>query len=391
MPDTKALVKQLYPKVEASISNNLKGYKNCLSRFMETRAESLYAPAPYDRIYFTAQDEDDFYSSIKLNKAEATSALSQTYYNEIKAFNPACAKDEFTVSQLMVVRYFYLKKMDKELELSMIYLAFSGKFYPSIHYGSFPKVQPSEYKHVMDYAINNMLTNKYDIKAQGSVIGAVKEICKTWIKSYGDRLKDDSDESKVYILQQLHSRIKSFMINIAKAYYEAYEDKDSYMSYDSDNLDEDSYRLADNDSLKAERAVENAMNKINSSGVDYKLCKMSSDSNVKVDEVKSIIEGIISDNKNLPEIKEFLRLLVITYFEQSKTKDVRDVEFISFSIAAKPNSKDPNILREKEIVESWLTENSPSYRKRKSRLATKNSYYKSIFTYFTLVINTANK
>ena len=63
----------------------------------------------------------------------------------------------------------------------------------------------------------------------------------------------------------------------------------------------------------------------------------------------------------------------------------------SVSYAAKPNTKDPNILREKEIVESWLTENSPSYRKRKSRLATKNSYYKSIFSYFTLVVHTANK
>jgi hypothetical protein len=46
---------------------------------------------------------------------------------------------------------------------------------------------------------------------------------------------------------------------------------------------------------------------------------------------------------------------------------------------------------QKEIIEMWLDKNSPQYRKRKSREATKNSYYKSILTYYALVINKACK
>ena len=139
--------------------------------------------------------------------------------------------------------------MQKELELATIYLSFSGKFYPSIHYSSFPKVEPNQYRHIMEYVVNNKLTNKFDLKIHGSVLGAVKSIGLTWINSYEDLFKTSDDEDIVYLIQQLHNRIKSFMKNIATLYYETYDNKDSYLTYDSDNLDEDSYRLADNDSL----------------------------------------------------------------------------------------------------------------------------------------------
>ena len=46
---------------------------------------------------------------------------------------------------------------------------------------------------------------------------------------------------------------------------------------------------------------------------------------------------------------------------------------------------------DKEIVELFLNENSPAYRKRRSREATKNSYHKSIMTYFVLLIHGSNK
>ena len=36
---------------------------------------------------------------------------------------------------------------------------------------------------------------------------------------------------------------------------------------------------------------------------------------------------------------------------------------------------------------NWLDENSPNYRRRKSREATANSYIRSVTMYFTLVIN----
>ena len=49
--------------------------------------------------------------------------------------------------------------MKKELDLALVNLAFSGKYYPSIWYRSFPTVAPQE--HIMEYVVNNKLSNKY--------------------------------------------------------------------------------------------------------------------------------------------------------------------------------------------------------------------------------------
>ena len=387
---TSVLRKELYPLVESALTKNMNSYKNCVARFISKRNEALYDTAPCERIYFGQPDLDDFYISLRLTEAKIREVLEKTYYWGIAAFNPRAAKDEFTVANLMIIRHFLLAKKQKELELSIIYLAFSGKFYPSIHYASFPKVQPSEHRYVMDYVVNNELTNKYDLKTKGSVIGAIRSIAMTWIESYKNRFTNMDDDDAVYLIQQLHNRIKSFMKNIATLYYKAYEDKD-YMTFDSEDFSEENYRLVGSDSTKAQKVVEKTMTTITTSDIDYKLCKMASDTNVKTEEIKSIIQTVLNSEHALAEIKELITLLVFTYFEQSKTKDVRDIDFITFSIAPKPNSKDPHILREKEIIENWLMEGSPAYRKRKSRIATKNSYYRAIFIYFTLLIHNSNK
>lgn len=391
MKEDAIILKNAYPIISNNLSKNNQKFRRLVSKFIEKRSTELFDTAPCSRIPFLKDDVDDFYDTMGIKEADIEKEIYKTYYWQIADFNPRAAKDPLTIALINCIRYFYLKKDKKNTELAMIYLAFSGKFYPSIHSGSYPVAAPEENRYVMDYVINEKLTNKFDIKREGSVFGAVKSICNTWINTYDDRLKSFDDEDIVYLIQQLHNRIKSFMKNIAELYYEVYANKDNYFTYSSDDLSEDNYHIADNDSLKIERIVENTMSYMSSNGIDYKICKMSSDSNVKTDEVKEIIEAILSDNINLSEAKELIRLIVTQYFLESKNKDVRDVSFITKSIAAKPNTKDKNILRQKQIIENWLDNNSTAYRRRKSRLATKNSYFKSILTYFTILIHVSNK
>ena len=128
MKNTDALVKQLYPLVSNSMSRNTNKFKQVVSRFIDKRAPLLYDTCPCDRIYFGVEDKEDFYKSMGISEKEVNSILQKTYYYNIANFNPKAAQDEFTVTVLMIIRYFYLKKMKKELELATIYLAFSGKF-----------------------------------------------------------------------------------------------------------------------------------------------------------------------------------------------------------------------------------------------------------------------
>ena len=68
-----------------------------------------------------------------------------------------------------------------------------------------------------------------------------------------------------------------------------------------------------------------------------------------------------------------------------------DIGFYKFAIKAKPNSKNPKIIRLKEIIETLLSENSSAYLRRRSKDATRNSYHSCILKYYSFVINDSNK
>lgn len=386
---TDVILKELYPKVDKSMKANVNQWKKLMSNFLQERSEALYDIAPIDRIYFNQEDENKLFETLKITKQEVTSILQKTYYyNEIKNKYDILVKDEHAILSLTIIRYFIMKNDTKNTELAALYLAFTGKIYASAHYRSF-NIAPTEYRHVMEYAINNM-SNKYDIVKEGSVIGAVRSLNKTFISSYKSRFKKYDDEDVSYLIQQLKNRVAAFIKNIAKEFYKAYENRD-YITYDSDNMSDDNYHLSDSDSLKLERTINSAINRLESSTTDFRLCKMCSDSNVKTDELKAIIDSIMTRPENFVLVKELIRNICTYYFTNGKNKDVRDVEFLSFSISPKPNSKDTLYLRNKEIIETLLLANSDRYEARSKRVATKISYNTVLLKYFVFLIHEANK
>lgn len=394
MSDVEVIVKQLYPIIENKINTPafIRKFKILMGEFIERRHASLYDIAPCDRIYFTQEDVNKMYQAVGIKEHEISVIIKKTYYGQIAKFHPDAAKDPLTILALCILRYFFLAKKQNELDLALIYLSFSGKMYPSVHYGSYPTFQPSEYRHVMEYVVNNALSNKFDLKRHGNIINSIKSVGYTWIDKYSDRLTDFDDEDIVYLVQQLRDRIKSFTKNIAEIYYKVYENKDRYMTYDSDDISDDSFRLADNDSLKIERDVESTMSNMVSKGVDIRLVRLAANNNIRPEELRSIIETILDDRKNVGTIKELVRCLLVDYYSTPNSdKDPANIKFMSYSLSSKPNTKNPNIIRTKEILETWLSENSPSYRKRKSRLATQLAYHKAVLTYFVLTINKSVK
>ena len=388
MKDTKAILTEAYPAIEAGLKKNTTKYKKYLSEFINNNSDILYSNIPSKQLYFSKTDCDNYFKAIGVNPDVIKKAISHTYYSEIGNFNPAYAKDETTIALICTVRYYLLHNMKKELELALINTAFSGKYYPSIWYGSFPVTAPSE--HVMEYALTHLATNKFDIVREGSVIGAVKSIANTWIDSYKDRFKEFHDDDVVYVVQQLHNRLRSFMNNIAELYYDAYENKDAYITYDSDDVSEDNYHVADSDSLMIDRYVTTTMNYINSHGLNYKVCKLASNDLVKFDELKGIIDMLTRDNKNIPLIKEYITLMLSTYYMDTGKKNIEDIDFISYSITPKPNSKNAYHLRLKELSEKMLITNAANFSRRRSRGATESAYFRAFNAYFALLIQEAN-
>lgn len=391
--NTSAIDTLLYPKVSTLIGKNLAKYKAMIGRFLSKRQQALYDTFPSTRILYGQTDIDDLYTSIGITEKEIMDAVSKTYYYPISNFNPRAAKNPQTVLCMCIVKYFYSKNDRKNLDLACIYMAFSGNFYPSIHYAFFP-IEPSQYRHVIDYVVNEYMDMRYDIKATGSLFGAVNNLCNTWVDSYSKMLKSKTtDEDYVYMIQQLHTRLKSMIKNCASAYYECYEKK-LYMTYSGDNITDNAseFRIAESDLSRAELLTQKTMSIITTTDVSYVNCKRASNNDIKTEELKSIIEEVVKNTDNLDRLQELIRLIIINYMHDCNKNTIDDpIGFLKYSTTAKPNSNDKNINREKEIIESFLDENSPSYRKRKSRLATKLSYNRAFKTYMVLTIIDAVK
>ena len=395
--NTSAVLKNVYPLVEKAMNTHKNQWLKCMSKFMSARSEMLFDTMPCDRIVFSKDDEDELFKALNLSQREVENGLHDTYYWNITPFKPSSAKDPLTIVALCIIRYFLIKNDKKNLSLALVYNSFSGKYYPSIHYGFFQVVTPAKYRHIMEYVVNYKLTQKFELKSTGSVIGAITVTHNTWLNSYKKMILSFDDEDITYVIQQLHNRIKSFMKNIAAVYYKTYENKD-YISYDKDEIPEEeggsgNYHLADNDAFKLQRYVENTMSRLSVSQIDYKTCKMCADANVKTEEVRSIFEAIFNDQKNNADlIKEYVTDMIASYMAQATgNKDVASIAFFKFSTSVKPNTKDPVIIRMKEIIEKLLDSASVRYRKRKHRIAIKSSYYKAFASYFAISIINANK
>ena len=348
---TEVIDKEILPIVSNTLSKSLNKYKALMSKFMNTRSTSFYDTFPATRCTYGQQDADELYAVFGKSEKELQEIINKTYYSQIPNFNPRTAKSPVTVLSICIIKYFLNKNDKKNLDIAIIYMSFTGGFYPSIHYGSYPAAVPADYRWVCDYVVNNELSNKFDLKKTGSVVGTIQSIGNTWVDAYKDRLKGKTDDEEyVYVIQQLHMRIKSFIQNTAEIYYKCYQNRE-YLTYDSDDLSQDSFRITENDSTKIEAVTGRTMTWITTHDIDYRLCKMCSDSNVKTEEIKSIIESIVKNTDNIDVIRELVSLIVTNYFKASKTKDVRDIEFVSFSVKAKPNTKDKDVLRQNEIVD----------------------------------------
>lgn len=382
------IVDKIYPLIDAVAKNRTTQVKSCIEKFIHDRHDELYDYAPVNRIYFVKKDATLFFNALGIKEKSVTDILPELYY--FKKDELQACKDEFSLSCLMLLRY-YLKnrpKDTKNIELIYMYLAFSGKFYASCHSAWFRHYTPT--REIMDYVVNYMLTQKFDLVKTGSVWGAIRNLTSTWCDTYKDELCGDiTDERISYLIHQLHNRIYSFLRNIAKLYYEA-NDKKLYINKESDDYSQDNYRIANNNSTIISGITEKTMNYFTSSQISLTTCYSASGAGVDPYEIKLIFENILSDNNRLDQLRTVINIMLTDFINKyPEEKDLTGTKFIANSITMKPNTKDKNIIEEKNIVLEWLS-SSERYKAIKTP-ATKNNYYKAILIYIALTINIANK
>jgi len=387
--DTNFLNTELYKLIETQLSKPAikRSYSNCIVNFFNSRHDQIYDIAPYTNIYYNQSDVDKLFRSLSITEQEVINILQKVWFWK-ENYRPKCAKEPYVEVMMCIIRYFLKNNDSKAAELSTIYLCFSGKFYASL-YGTFWKFPAN--KQVMDYVINSQLTNKFDIKAAGTLFNAIKKLCTTFLQKYKSKLVTNLTDDEVgKMIQQLRDRERSFLLNIYAEYRKAVDNK-AYLNYEVDNLDADAFRITDNDAATASRLTEGSMQILTTQAVSLKDCKIIADERVKEYQIKDILETIILGNKeNLPQIRRVINILICDYFSAHPGTSVNSDEFIRCAVAAKPNTKNPLIIEMKQTVLSWL-EQDATYRRRSKTKATANSYYSRVLFYFALIIIKASQ
>ena len=393
--DTTAILDIAYKEVAEKLKTPIseKNYKVFMAGFMQSgsRHDVLFSPIP-GQIYYNYDDINRWFTSTGIDKNIIKKAIENTYYFKIPNFNPRYAKNESTIGLCCMVRYYLMTKNQPMLNLACINIAFSGNFWSSIFSGRFPYT-PAQ--HIMEYVVNQMMNNKYELIKSGTVLAMVQNITNTWIETYkNDKFKDFTDYDVQYLVQQLHTRIASVIQNIATLYYKAYENKDNILTYDSDDVSEDNFRTADNDTAKLAQLVNATVTEITTKYIDKQTIVRSSNSLVKPDELTAIFESLIDNKANIPLIEEFITLTISLYFNSlgdDKERTINDISFISFSIKPTPNTKDKYAMRKKELMEQMLLNNSEDFARRRNRAATESAYFKAFNAYIALTIQRVNK
>ena len=384
------IIDKIYPMIDEVLPKRLNNLKQCIGRFINSRSDLLYDYAPMNRIMFTKKDENDFFSSMMLKYNSINDIINELYYAKKEELQ-AC-KDPYSLAMMMVLRWIIINnpKDKKILELSYMHLAFSGKFYASAFYKWFPHYLPK--REVMDYVVSYMLSQKFDLIKEGSLWGAIRNLTSTWMDTYTEELKseDVSDERLVYMMHQLYSRIYAFLRNIAKPYFEAYEQK-LYINKESDNYEQDNFRIAPNNATIAASITEKALTYINQSQVNLSWCYWVSGSGVDPYEVKTIFETILNDNSKLEDLKFVINVMVVDFMRRYPDEKiiVPNNKFIAHSMSMKPNTKDQDILRQKAIINEWLN-TSAKYRGIKTQNS-RNNYFKAMLGYVALAVNESGK
>lgn len=277
-----------------------------------------------------------------------------------------------TLLSVMIHYLIHNPKNEKIIKLVCYFLAMP--MFSSACYKSFPNGVNQE---VMDYTIAN-LSNKFKIKTEGSILGMIVFTCNTILASYREDLKLlDDKESYHKFLTGLKTRISKNVQYIAEAYYKNY-DEGNYLNTDSDDLDEDSYRIISSDTLKVAGLARKVVMNIATVGYDEVIVNRAKNLSqyVNLKKLQGFLDTIASDHKE--ELNEFIvRSIELLYIKGYTIDDAKLPLFLPLAVEAyRSNSDDPTIVYIKETLEKWIDIQS----------STKHNYKRSVFYTFIMTI-----
>jgi hypothetical protein len=387
MIDSKSreLVLKLYPKIESALNKpeKVKIYKSNIDKYMAKNISSYTSAGPSTRPTISPSDYTNFYDIFGLTEKDIKEVLKSIKGNSGtsgKYFN-----NPYNVAITLSIRFFSIKNNKEMINTGLTYL--NTSLYQYMFYKYYPTFNPTE--SVMAYTVAN-LSQKFKIKKFGTMLATLTDITTTCYETHKKRLEEGSDLNIAKFINDVASRMNSFMRKLANEYNENYKEQ-KYLQSEKDDYSDENYYEADSDSFAIDRISNKVLTNLIVNGPDRKLVELAAkNSSVSVNMLQTVIMQIITErNKN--DIKMVIECLLSLYLnnnpdEEATIRSVGTNKFYVYCIGVyrQSNTNDTNIKKIKEILDKWVDETN--LEKKVSTVASLRNYRKAIFVFFVFTI-----
>lgn len=396
------IIENVYPKIDAVLNTPQgdKKFKRIVGEFMDRNNDKLHTSGPVYLIPFTTTDQIAFLELFNLSYTTSGSGnklrLKTTEIEEyiIKITRQIGSSSDFKLLSnnplfwvlYCCIRFYTLKKDQKGINTALAMYALAD--YPLVFSRLFPY---GANEAVMQYTIDN-LTDKFIIKRQGNIFGALFESVQHSYEFLKTAMIDGSDKEIIRWIQRIRNDHKSMLGKICDKYMENHAKglrvtltKDAY---DEVQIDVD----AENKTSKVETAGRKITIKILTNDVNLKFVSIAAKiADISISEARFYISKLITD-KYTDDIEKFIESILFLYLydENKNIADINSKHFLLWceELFRKTNANNVNIQNIKDTLNKWAEETGvhSKYKREASRI----SYKKAIFFYFILSIQSNN-
>lgn len=394
-------IKALYPQVEQSLTQRerLLEFQRGIDKFLADNISRLNTLGPSKYVSFPQKNIDQLIHCLGLTTKELTDAGSLVRKDRNLNADYTISTNPLYVSLTMATRFFTLKaeeakdahntkflnECEDNIKRCTYYMAVT-------HYGLvmrmfFKKCEPNEA--VMQYAISGMI-EKNRIRQTGNMLDTIYITTADCYEFYRERLKPCVDDTVVRYINDVRTRLKSIMKNIANAYYKAFEEK-KYLQSESESLEDKKFYQADSNSQFINRTTNKVVQTLITNGPDMKLIEFAAKNNhVPVGDLRSYAITICTQ-KQVEDLEKIVEALLILFFslDTERTYTIRDIGtnkflYLCMNVYKTPNTKNTQIVLIKEVLDRWV-EQLHVYEKA-GTVGTINNHRRAIYMFFVLSI-----
>lgn len=378
----------LYPKVEKSLSNqdNLKTYKTIIDKYMARNIAPYSSMGPSTKPTPISQSDVNMFLSITgISEADVKDCLSHVKGNVSEWKN---ASNPYNMAIVLSIRYFTVKKNEEYVNNGILYLITHIYYFMFTKYYKF---EPNE--SVMAYTIAN-LSQRFKVKKNSTILGTLVDITRLCYETHKDRIVRGQDMDIVKFINDVTSRINSFMRKLCNEFMENVKEG-NYLQSEKDDYSEEHYYEADNDSFAIERITNKVLTNLVVNGPDRKLIELAAkNSSVSVNILQTSIMTLVNESHR-DDIKRITECLLSLYLNDNSDptaslKDIGTNKFFVYCIKIyrQSNTTNKNIIEIKEILDRWIKE--LNLRSKVSTVASLGNYRKALFTFFVFTIEKLN-